>query len=67
MKQLVVAGDKIYSYDDCCKLIERDPNGNVLRELELNNKWIRGLVPVTKKNQLWIIHHDGVYVWQNVK
>eukprot|EP01083_Nonionella_stella_P120327 360482_1 len=31
VKQLIVCGDKMYSYDDCCKLLERDPLGNILR------------------------------------
>ena len=67
VKKLVAAGDKLYSYDDGCKLLERGPNGCVLREFELNNKWIRAIIPVIKQNQLWIVHHDGIYVWQNVK
>eukprot|EP01084_Bolivina_argentea_P189259 325511_1 len=65
VKQLVVSGDKMYSCDDCCKLLERDPVGNVLRQFELNNRWIRGIITIPHKDQLWMVHHDGVYVWQN--
>lgn len=65
VKQLVVSGDKLYSHDDQSKLLERGPVGSVLREFELNNKWIRGIVAVPRTNQLWMVHHDGVYIWQN--